>query len=271
MPGFTLDARQTGTLADIVSACSTPTDDALPWQVLTQLRALLHADTLSFSAFDTLLPHRVFAQAIEPWDELVYEYETPAEAMDNPFWQQYWQNPCASYPDRTNDFDSVTTASDFTPLATLRARHAGHGDFFERYIRVCLPGRTPGRHLRLQAWRERGSDFTDRDRFHLTLLRPHLERAYWSRTRAKQEPPPLTRRQLQVLRMVQAGLTNLQIAHRMELSEGTVRTHLNNIYARLDVTSRTGAVQRAFGVGDDWETIGSSHEGACEQGPKRGI
>ena len=35
-------------------------------------------------------------------------------------------------------------------------------------------------------------------------------------------------------------------ARRLGLSEGTVRTHLENIYGRLQVSSRTAAVTRAF-------------------------
>jgi DNA-binding NarL/FixJ family response regulator len=45
---------------------------------------------------------------------------------------------------------------------------------------------------------------------------------------------------------VAAGHTNTQIARRIGLSEGTVRTHLENIYERLQVSSRTAAATRAF-------------------------
>ena len=57
----------------------------------------------------------------------------------------------------------------------------------------------------------------------------------------------LTPRQYSLLRRVSEGWTNQQIARRMGLAEGTVRTHLNNIYARLGVRSRTEAVTRGFG------------------------
>jgi DNA-binding NarL/FixJ family response regulator len=56
----------------------------------------------------------------------------------------------------------------------------------------------------------------------------------------------LTQRQLELLRLVAEGRTNSQIARRLDISEGTVRKHLENIYQRLDVTSRTAAVLRAF-------------------------
>ena len=43
-----------------------------------------------------------------------------------------------------------------------------------------------------------------------------------------------------------AGHTNAQIAWRLGISEGTVRIHLQNIYARLQVSGRTAAVTKAF-------------------------
>jgi DNA-binding NarL/FixJ family response regulator len=51
---------------------------------------------------------------------------------------------------------------------------------------------------------------------------------------------------LGITRLVAAGHTNTQIARRLGISEGTVRTHLENIYRLLQVSSRTAAVNRAF-------------------------
>jgi len=48
------------------------------------------------------------------------------------------------------------------------------------------------------------------------------------------------------LHLVVAGHTNTQIARRLGVSEATVRTHLENIYRRLQVSSRAAAVTRAF-------------------------
>ena len=58
--------------------------------------------------------------------------------------------------------------------------------------------------------------------------------------------PRLTPRQTDLLHLVGAGYTNTQIARHLGISEGTVRTHLENIYERLHVSSRTAAVTRAF-------------------------
>jgi DNA-binding CsgD family transcriptional regulator len=50
----------------------------------------------------------------------------------------------------------------------------------------------------------------------------------------------------ELLRLLAAGHTNSQIARQLGISEGTVRTHLENIYEKLGVSSRTAAVTRAF-------------------------
>ena len=58
--------------------------------------------------------------------------------------------------------------------------------------------------------------------------------------------PRLTPRQQDLLRLLAAGHTNSQIARRLGIAEGTVRTHLGNIYEKLGGPSRTAAVTRAF-------------------------
>jgi LuxR family transcriptional regulator, maltose regulon positive regulatory protein len=55
----------------------------------------------------------------------------------------------------------------------------------------------------------------------------------------------LTERELEVLRLAAAGLSNRQIAARLFISLGTVKVHLHNISEKLNATSRTGAVARA--------------------------
>jgi DNA-binding CsgD family transcriptional regulator len=94
---------------------------------------------------------------------------------------------------------------------------------------------------RLIFWRADVPDFSDQERWILTLLRPHL--AEFERTRRSQHGAGrLTQRQSELLDLVAAGMTNRQVARRLGLSEGTVRRHLENIFGRLGVTSRTAAV-----------------------------
>lgn len=56
---------------------------------------------------------------------------------------------------------------------------------------------------------------------------------------------PLTRRQLEVLKLVAQAYTNAQIALRLSISEGTVKRHLTNIFAKLNATSRLDALRKA--------------------------
>jgi DNA-binding CsgD family transcriptional regulator len=55
----------------------------------------------------------------------------------------------------------------------------------------------------------------------------------------------LTPREREVLALVRAGLTTAEIAAALTLARGTVRRHLQNVYAKLGVGTRTAAVARA--------------------------
>jgi DNA-binding NarL/FixJ family response regulator len=56
----------------------------------------------------------------------------------------------------------------------------------------------------------------------------------------------LTTREVQVLRLVAAGKSNRAIAAELAISEHTVARHLQNIFAKLDVPSRSAATAFAF-------------------------
>ena len=59
----------------------------------------------------------------------------------------------------------------------------------------------------------------------------------------------LTTRELDVLRLLGAGKSNRQIADELVISERTARTHVSNILAKLDLTSRTQAALWAVSQG----------------------
>lgn len=86
-------------------------------------------------------------------------------------------------------------------------------------------------------------DFGERDRAVLLLVRPYLARIR-ARWQQRHRPSVLTRREAEVLELVAQGLTNLEIAARLVVSGGTVRTHLENIFEKLGVHTRTAAVAR---------------------------
>ena len=56
---------------------------------------------------------------------------------------------------------------------------------------------------------------------------------------------PLTARELEILRLIVAGLRNQEIAGRLFISLHTVKRHIANVYGKLGVTHRTEAVARA--------------------------
>jgi LuxR family maltose regulon positive regulatory protein len=60
---------------------------------------------------------------------------------------------------------------------------------------------------------------------------------------------PLSMREVEVLRLLAAGLSTPEIATQLFLTTGTVRNHLKSIYRKLAVHSRLQAVERARTLG----------------------
>jgi len=60
---------------------------------------------------------------------------------------------------------------------------------------------------------------------------------------------PLSERELEVLRLIADGLSNAEIAARLVIAQGTVKRHINNLYGKLGVQSRTQALVRARELG----------------------
>ena len=211
----------------------------LPWSLLHELRGLVACDNVQVYGQDSFRQEEFACQDLPGNNE--------SELDGDAYWPNYWDSPCA-YQDRTGDLQSVVMISDF---CTLRQWHATgmYNEYLglidvEHLIKVCFPA-GPGRSLRIMFARGRGPDFDERDRAILTVLRPHLHTAYLTAERQRLGMSPLTPRQLEVMQYVAAGFTNAQIARRMRVSEGTVRKHLENVFARLSVTSRTAAIGRA--------------------------
>lgn len=59
----------------------------------------------------------------------------------------------------------------------------------------------------------------------------------------------LSAREIEVLRLIDQGLTNAEIAARLTVAQSTVKTHINNIYGKLGVESRIQAVNRGRELG----------------------
>ena len=221
---------------------------ALPWEMLEDLRRLVPCDLFEASGQDT--PSWTFFAEQQVTDEgqaQAGELGTMASDEDSELYKLfYWDSAC-SYPDR-GDISLAVRESDVES-----AREKSNGGFFSEMMRPCgiehemmlaLSAGAPQRTLRLLFFRGPGLDFSARDVAVLTLLRPHLQAAFVAREQERRGPSVLTGRQREILAYVALGYTNRQIARQLDLSETTVRKHLENIFARLDVTSRTAAIAK---------------------------
>jgi LuxR family maltose regulon positive regulatory protein len=59
----------------------------------------------------------------------------------------------------------------------------------------------------------------------------------------------LTKRELSILKRLETGLSNKEIAEAIFVSEGTLKWHLHNVYGKLNVKNRSGAMTRARALG----------------------
>ena len=62
-------------------------------------------------------------------------------------------------------------------------------------------------------------------------------------------PADLTPREREVLTLIGQGLPNRAIAQQLFISEATVKTHINNLFAKADIRDRADAVRRALAAG----------------------
>lgn len=149
-------------------------------------------------------------QVSEPWAaELRGDFQAAAEA-----WLQ-WGAPCEA------------------ALALLQVRGANAGAAFARALRLLEPLDAHGLIARLR-------DLADESGLTQALPRPRRGRYSVARTNAL----GLTRRELQVLELLQAGQRNPEIAQRLSRSPRTVEHHVAAIYAKLGVGNRVELLLR---------------------------
>jgi DNA-binding NarL/FixJ family response regulator len=84
-----------------------------------------------------------------------------------------------------------------------------------------------------------------------------LSRKLFTRTRVVKRPAPLTinpeglsragisKREAEILLLINDGLSNQQIADKLFISESTVKKHISNIFQKLSVERRTEALKKA--------------------------
>ncbi|MBD0676967.1 response regulator transcription factor [Streptomyces sp. CBMA156] len=78
-----------------------------------------------------------------------------------------------------------------------------------------------------------------------------VRRAKARGVRRKVFPDGLTNREVDVLRLIADGLSNPEIAGALFIEEATVKTHINNVFAKIDARNRADAVRYVFRQGLD--------------------
>ena len=223
--------------------------DPLPWSLLQGLIDLLGCDGVTYESHDvarhTVLTHQ-WTSSIDFGEDFAHE------SVQKSFWSLYWSGLCDYWP-RSGDYASARRM-----LAEQKWPSWG-GTAYGEWVRslgvrgeitIALPP-DAGLHHRLLLWRVGGRDFTERDCLLLTLIHPRLAALHAAARRRQAGVVDLTPRQWELMRLIAAGNTNRQIATRLAVSEGTVRTHCEHIFQRLQVTNRVAAVGRAFPTGVD--------------------
>jgi DNA-binding NarL/FixJ family response regulator len=70
-----------------------------------------------------------------------------------------------------------------------------------------------------------------------------------AQTSASTATDTLTDRETEILRLLASGLSNREIAHALDLADGTVKNHVSSLLAKLGARDRTHAVLRGLGLG----------------------
>lgn len=244
----------------VLVAAAGPPGPGVPWHCLELLRCLLGADELDLHGMDTAAQRHFFVQDVDAEGPAEYcveaahrpriDFRTSSLAaelgagadQEDAFWASYLASPC-SLPDRTGDWSAVIGSEHQSRREAVEwSRQLGYPLVHDLFSAAPVG---PSRQVRLLAWRHGWGDFGERERGYLELVKPHVVDA-WRRSFATASP--LTGAQRHVLALVRDGLTNRQVARELGISEATVRTHLQNVYAALGVTNRVAAVSAAFGA-----------------------
>lgn len=219
-------------------------DQRLPRPLLQGLADLIGCDNVSYES------HDLEAQAVTNHVRLISLDRTVNFANDDvqkSFWGLYHQGLCDYWP-RTGDYSSARRM-----LLEPHWQDWGRSAYPEWVrsmgvrgeITVALPPEN-GLEERLILWRYSGHEFSARDGLLLSLIHPHLVVLQRITARRRAVPPDLTPRQWELIRLMSAGMTNHQIATRLAISEGTVRTHCENIFRQLHVNNRVAAIAKAL-------------------------
>ena len=221
----------------------------MPWAVLDRLQQLIPCDAVQFTEHDLQGPSNLTAQANLDGGDHIIQVGDDRVDDDARFWVLRDQFLPNSYLARTGDLSRVLRWSDFYTILELQ-----NAPFYAEYVAgysmnkysifVPLPAR-PGRIRRVGFWRS-NRDFSERDRLVLQLLRPHLHDVYLDAERRRRGIPQLSPREREVLQLAAQGYSNADIARILFISVTTVAKHMENIFNRTGVRTRSAAAALAL-------------------------
>jgi DNA-binding CsgD family transcriptional regulator len=234
----TISERDTAALLELVHDGATEVGrEPFPSRVLLAVSQLIPSDAcVGYQEADVAGSFRVV-------DQVEVIGEQPSRATEAAFDALGWQNPMHC---RVHARDErVLRLSDFLTRRRRRTLEyhtvvwRPHG--IDDALRLWLPAE-PGRSRSIYLERS-GKNYTNRELMLLSLLRPQLIRMHAnaeSRRRFDRHRG-MTPREAEVLGLVSRGKTNGEIAAHLFISSHTVRKHIENIFEKLDVRTRTAA------------------------------
>ena len=220
---------------------------ALPWAVLHRLHELIPADTVLFAELDVKKRKPISDQFLNEGQHHAFFGDEPDVTPEREWTLRQTFVPY-SYAECSGDGAAVLRWSDFYTQTELK-NHPFYDlirqDVLVRYsIFVPLPAPV-GRNRRVAFFRF-SRDFNEGDRLALQLLRPHLHEVYLDAERRRLGMPLLSRREQQVLQLVSQGYSNSDIARTLFISVATVRKHMENVFNRTGVRTRSAAAALAL-------------------------
>ena len=233
-----ISARDAAALLEIVhDGARDVGHDPFPPSVLLGLARLIPSDAcVGYQEADVSNGFRV-VELVEPIGT------PPAPKTERAFHTLGWQNPmhCRLHAHETRvlRLSDMLTRRQRMRLEYNDAVWRPHG--IDDALRMWLPA-PPGRARSVYLERG-GKNYTERERTLFGLLRPHLSRIRINAESRRRVAPThgLTSREAEVLGWVARGKTNAEIGSLLFISPLTVRKHLENIFEKLGVRTRTAA------------------------------
>ncbi len=230
----TTDLR--GVLAVLYDLGSLASAEPFPLPVLNRLGTLVGAHTTGYGEFSIAQGGRSYSV-----NYLVKNRTEPAWLAETA--ERWWHQDPITCRVHSRAVEPTAVSDRVSRLALHRLeffQHVHRPFGTADYVRLYLPA--PDATSRFFFFEQEHWGLRQRERDLLGLLRPHLTlwRSRWS---APASPAvfELTAREREVLQAVARGATNREIAEQLWMSPHTVRTHLQHVFEKLDVHTRTEA------------------------------